>query len=220
MKKLTFPLTILFFLLILSCNSDKRISREVFEQVQKSQEIKIVHEVDILNKALEWGEEISLEAQKELMGTLQKVIGEQGVPGAIEFCNVEALPILKRVSNEYGVSIRRVSNRYRNPADQPTESEKGILEAYEYNEENGVEGNTANIQKLENGEELLFTKAITIPGGLCLNCHGEPGIDIQDETLEIIDRLYPEDKAKEHQIGSLRGMWSISIPIKEVVNKM
>ena len=220
MKKLTFPLAILFFHLMLSCSSDKRISREVFEQVQKSHEIKKISEADILNKALEWGEEISLEAQKELMGTLQKAIGDQGVPGAVEFCNIEALPILKQVSGEYGVSIRRVSNKYRNPADQPSESEKGILEAYEYNEENGVEGDAANIQKVENGTELLFTKAITIPEGLCLNCHGEPGVDIQEETLEIIDRLYPEDKAKGHQIGSLRGMWSISIPIKEVVNKM
>ena len=220
MKKLTFPLALLFFHLLLSCKSDKRISREVFEQVQRSQEVKKINKVDILNKALEWGEEISLEAQKELMGTLQKAISERGVSGAVEFCNIEALPILKQVSDEYGVSIRRASNAYRNPADQPNETEKAILEAYEYNQENGIEGNAPNVQKLENGKELLFTKAITIPGGLCLNCHGEPGVNIEKETLEIIDRLYPEDKAKGHQIGSLRGMWSISIPIKEVVNKM
>lgn len=205
--------------LFFSCNSEERISREVFEEVQHANEAKKISEVDIFNEAMKWGEEISLEAQKQLMGTLQKAIEEKGVSGAVEFCNVQALPILQEVSDQYGVTVRRASNKYRNPADKPLKEEKEILEAYEYNEQNGIK-NTTNLQKIKGGSVLLFSKAITIPGALCLNCHGEPGKDIPEEALQKIDRLYPEDKAKGHAIGDLRGMWSIAIPQKEVVNRL
>src|SRR5690606_19399580 len=123
-------------------------------------EVKKLSEVDIINEAMEWGEEISKEAQEQLMGTLQTAIADRGIPGALEFCNVKALPILKEVGNQYGVTVRRASNAYRNPADQPNEDEKLLLEAYEYNQENGIK-NEPNIQQVANGSVLLFTKAIT-----------------------------------------------------------
>jgi N-acetylglucosamine-6-phosphate deacetylase len=85
--------------------------------------------------------------------------------------------------------------------------------------ENKIEP-SPNIQKIENGEVYLYSKSIIIPGGLCLNCHGEPGKDINDETLKKLNELYPQDQAKGHQIGDLRGMWSIKIPKKEVVKRM
>ena len=97
--------------------------------------------------------------------------------------------------------------------------EKGILEAYEYNTENNL-ALDPSIQKFENGEVYLYTKAIKIPNGMCLNCHGEPGTDISAETQKALAELYPEDKAIGHKIGDLRGMWSIRIPKKEVVKKM
>jgi hypothetical protein len=154
-----------------------------------------------------------------LISALQNAVAEKGVPGALEFCNVQALPILIEVSEKYGVSIRRASNRYRNPADQPTEEEKTIMEAYEYNAENGNKSDP-NIQKFENGEVYLYSKAIMIPSEFCLSCHGEPGKDINDETLEKLAQLYPQDQAKGHKVGDLRGMWSIRIPKKEVVKRL
>ena len=220
MKTALLPTCVLLGSVLFACNSEQKISREVFEEVQNANEIKKLSEVDIFNEALRWGEEISTEAQQQLMETLQKAIKEKGPSGAVEFCNVQALPILKEVGDKYGVLIRRVSNDYRNPVDQALgEEEKNLLQAYEYNEQNNIK-HESNLQKIEDGSVLLFTKAITIPGGLCLHCHGEPVKDIDEETLQKIDKLYPEDKAKGHAIGDLRGMWSIAIPQKEVVKKL
>jgi hypothetical protein len=217
MKKiLGFLLAITF---LSSCGSNERVSKEVFEEVNKSMEVKKLNEVDILQAGMEWGDEISTEAQQQLVSALQKAIEEKGVPGAIEFCNVQAFPILQEVGRKYGVTVRRASNKYRNPADKPTEEEKGILEAYEYNAENELPL-APSIQKFENGEVYLYTKAIKIPNGMCLNCHGEPGTEISAETQKALAELYPEDKAIGHKIGDLRGMWSIRIPKKEVVKKM
>jgi hypothetical protein len=141
--------------LLSSCGSNERVSKEVFEEVNKSMEVKKLNEADIIQAGMKWGDEISTEAQQQLVSALQKAIEEKGVPGAIEFCNVQALPILQEVSTKYGVTVRRVSNKYRNPADQPNEEEKGILEAYEYNAENELPLDPS-IQKFENGEVYLI----------------------------------------------------------------
>jgi hypothetical protein len=217
MKNLFNLFCILF--IFFSCGPREKVSREVFDQVNKSMEVKKLNEADIIKEAMLLGEEISSKAQGELMTALQKAISEHGVTGAISFCNLNALPILAEVSDQYGVEIRRVSEDFRNPEDQPRPDEKEILSAYTYNTEKGF-ANEPNIQKIQNGEVLLYTKAIVIPNNLCLNCHGELGKDIDSETAAALEKLYPEDKATGHKIGDLRGIWSLRIPKKEVVNRM
>lgn len=210
---------LLMISLLYSCGSNERVSKEVFEEVNKSMEVKKLNEADILQAGMKWGDEISTEAQQQLIGALQKAIEEKGVPGAVQFCNVEALPILTEVSQKYGVTVRRASNKFRNPNDKPNKDEKGILEAYEYNVENDLSLDPS-IQKFENGEVYLYTKAIKIANAMCLSCHGQPGTDISPETQKALADLYPQDKATGHKMGDLRGMWSIRIPKKEVVKKM
>jgi len=219
MKSIPYIIFILSITFLISCNTEERVSREVFDNVKRESAVKRVSDVQIVEKALAMGNEISNEAQEQLMSTLRKAIEDKGIAGAIEFCNAEALPIVKSVGEEYGVEVRRVSNRYRNPSDQPREDEEAILGAYEYNQEIG-ESSEPNIQKLLNGEVLLYTRAITIPGQFCLNCHGEPNADIGAEVMDKINKLYPEDKATGHEVGDLRGMWSVMIPRKEVIRRL
>lgn len=209
----------LILIALQSCGPQERVSKEVFDAVNKNMEVKKLSESEIIQEGMLWGDSISTEAQKQLIASLQKAIEEKGVAGAIGFCNVEALPILKSVSEKHGVTIRRASNRYRNPADQPDADEAKILDAYEYNAENGIK-NDPNIQKIEGGDIYLYTKAIVIPGALCLSCHGDPDKEIDAKTLAEINALYPSDKATGHKVGDLRGMWSIKISKKEVVGRL
>ena len=209
----------LILIALQSCGPQERVSKEVFDAVNKNMEVKKLSESEIIQEGMLWGDSISTEAQKQLIASLQKAIEEKGVAGAIGFCNVEALPILKSVSEKHGVTIRRASNRYRNPADQPDADEAKILDAYEYNAENGIK-NDPNIQKIEGGDIYLYTKAIVIPGAFCLSCHGDPDKEIDAKTLAEINALYPSDKATGHKVGDLRGMWSIKISKKEVVGRL
>jgi len=206
-------------ILIVSCGPQERVSKETFEEVNRNMEIKRVTEAEIIQEAMIWGDSLTQEAQKQLISNLQKAISEQGIPGAIDFCNVNALPILTELGKVHSVQIKRASNRARNTADLPTEEERPILEAYEYNAENGIKSDP-NIQKFENGEVLLYTKPIVIPNGMCLSCHGEPGIEINKETQAKLDKLYPNDLDKGHKEGDLRGMWSVRIQKKEVVKRL
>lgn len=206
-------------LILFACGPQERISRETFEQVNNANEVKRLTEVEILEEAMVWGDSISSEAQSQLLSNLQKAISEKGIDGAVEFCHVQALPILDEVSKKYDVDIRRVSNRNRNPASLPNEEEKPLLDAYEYTAENGGESDP-NIQKIENGEVYLYTKAIVIPGGLCLSCHGEPGKEIDEKTIQKLKELYPTDQAQGHKVGDLRGIWAVRIPKREVVKRL
>ena len=207
------------FLLSISCGPQERVSKEVFEEANRHLEVKRISEAQIIEEAMIWGDSISQEAQKELIAKLQASIAEVGIPGAIEFCSTNALSILNEFSQSHQVKLRRVSNKYRNPSDQPDDSELPILEAYEYNAENGLESEP-NIQKLNGGEVLLYTKPIVTGSGLCLSCHGEQGKEINDETANKLSTIYSNDLAQGYKLGDLRGMWSIRIPKSEVAKRL
>lgn len=203
MKILVLPLLASISIILSSCGSDERISREVFEEVQRANEVKKLNEVDIFNEALKWGEQISREAQEQLDTALEQAMKEKGDTGAVEFCTTLAPAILKDLGGQYGVSIRRLPIDDASLAEQLLEEEKMLLEAYRYNEQNGIK-HEPNLQKIEEGSILLFTKAITVPDGLCLNP----------------DRRGDESVPEANGESSLAGMWSISIPLKEVVKRL
>lgn len=217
MKKMT--LSVLALMMIIGCGPRERISKETFEQVNEAMEVKRLTEVEILEEAMEWGDSITTEAQAQLISKLQQAITEKGTVGALEFCNLRALPILAEVSGKHQVEIRRVSNRNRNPANIPNEQEAPLLDAYEYSAENGENGKPS-IQKIEDGTVFLYTKPIVIPGEFCLSCHGEAGKNMDENTVTKLAELYPLDKAQNHKVGDLRGMWSVRIPKKEVVKRL
>lgn len=219
MKAILFLPVLSLLFLLLACESDKKVNKDVIDEIKKLSEVKKVNEADMIAFAMKWGDEISAEAQQSLIGTLQNAIAEHGVDGAVEFCHTEALPITHEVGKKHKVTVKRVSMKNRNPTNSPSDVEKNLLEAYAYNVENNIE-NKPNIQKIDDGEALLYTKAITIPNGMCLNCHGEPGAEIAEETLTKIETLYPEDQAIGFKVGDLRGMWSIALPKSEVIKNM
>jgi hypothetical protein len=218
--KTTRLLSVLFLLsLLVACESEKKVNKDVIDEIKKLSEVKKVNEAEMISYAMKWGDEISAEAQQALISALQQAMADHGIGGAVEFCKAEALPITHEVGKKHKVTVKRVSLQTRNKANAPSDVEKNLLEAYAYNVENNIE-NKPNIQKIDEGESLLYTKAIAIPNGMCLNCHGEPGKEIAEETLNKIQTQYPEDQATGFKVGDLRGMWSISLPKAEVIKKM
>ncbi len=210
---------LILILALCACGPQERVSKEVFDAVNEKMEVKKLSDFEIVQEATVWGDLIATEAQAQLISTLQKAIEDKGADGAVEFCNVKAIQILKEVSEKYNVDIRRVSSSYRSSEDKPTEYELPLLDAYKYNAENGIKSDPS-IQKIENGNVLLFTKAIVTPEGFCLSFYGDPSQDIDAKTLEKINMRYPDDKAIGHKAEDFRGMWSIRLPKKEVVNRL
>jgi hypothetical protein len=204
--------------LIIACGNPESqqglITKDVAKELNE-REIRIVTDGEIIDRAFELGRMVADSAQASLIQELLQAIEAGGIVHAIDFCNVNALPILKSVSEEYGVEVRRASNRWRNPLDQPNEAEAPLLEAYEYNMENDIELSD-NVQKIGT-DYILYTKPIVMGSGLCLNCHGIENTQVQAETMEALQTKYPNDNALNHELGDLRGIWSIKIARRKLV---
>jgi hypothetical protein len=183
---------ILISVLLLSCSSSQKPDQE-----------QLVKE----------GKAIAMQTGKSLVGELQRAMAEGGVPHALRFCNVEALPITDSLSQAHDATIRRASHRPRNPANQATDVELEIIQNYQRQmaEEQQLK---PVIRTHEDGDQVDFYAPITINNALCLNCHGQPETDIQPQNVALIDSLYPTDQAKGFAMDELRGIWSITFEPK------
>ena len=134
-----------------------------------------------------------------LRNALTSTIAEKGFSEAISFCNVNAYPITAWYAKE-GVTIRRTSARFRNPANSPDSLEAIWLQNF------AVPGTGTAV--VPEGGRIHYFKPILLQA-MCKNCHGDPSSDIRPETLAEIRKRYPEDKATGYQEGEMRGMWHL-----------
>lgn len=189
MKKLQL-LIVLSLIFVLSCNQDqkKRLSQEAT--------------TEYINK----GNQIAGSSFKALASELKAALARGGIPEAIDYCNVQAMPITDSLSEAYNAEIRRTSLKTRNPENKPTEIEKEILLGYQKLQ---AQGDTLRpAVHLVDNNKILFTAPIMVQP-LCLNCHGEVGKALQEKNYEMIAQRYPQDQATGYNAGDFRGMWSI-----------
>ncbi len=213
-------ITIFSTLLILqiSCSPKPIGDQEAIKEEIENREIKRVTKAEILGAASKAGDQIAKVAQSSLASVLVEKIQSEGVSAAIQHCNVMAFPLVDSVATIYDAEIRRVSTRMRNTEDKPDEIESEILDAYEYASENNLPMEP-NVQEISD-RVILYTKPILLSNPVCLNCHGNIGTDITPENHNQINSLYPDDSATGYKIGDLRGMWSIRLLKKNLIQNM
>ena len=153
-------------------------------------------------------------AQKVLGKNLQTAIADQGILGALSFCNIEAMPLTDSMSTLYNTQLSRVSDRPRNMMNHASAEELTYL----VNFKNQIAEGEVPHPFLVRGENLIEVYTPIVTNGLCLNCHGMPGEDIQPEVVSTIDELYPADQAKGYSVNQVRGMWKVQFdPSKKSV---
>ena len=155
------------------------------------------------------GMEIAMGTFKALSGQLKAAMQEGGVQHAVQYCNTVAYPLVDSLSGTYGATIRRASNKARNPKDEPTELEATVINAYQ-NDLNQGTPLKPHIQQLASGEIAFFAPITT--QDLCLKCHGKLGETLAVADYAVIKDLYPADDAIGYASGELRGVWSIAFP--------
>ncbi len=138
---------------------------------------------------------------KNLIGQLTK----NGAVSALSFCNERAYPLTDSVSTAQKVSIKRVSDKYRNPKNQANDKELTYIEKFKKTLANG-EKPTPIIDK-KDGKVHFYAPIVT--NAMCLQCHGTPNEQIQPKTFAKIKELYPNDNATGYKANQVRGMWSI-----------
>lgn len=141
------------------------------------------------------------ELGKNLMGTIQK----KGTKEAVAFCNKKAYPITDSMAVAQNATIKRVSDKPRNPKNQANAKELGVIAQFK----KAIANNEAYspVTEVENDKVTFYAPIIT--NSMCLQCHGTPGETIKPEVFKTITSLYPEDKAIGYDVSEVRGIWSI-----------
>jgi hypothetical protein len=149
-------------------------------------------------------------AQNALLQSVSGAIAAGGSLHAIEFCNVQAIPITDSVAAKHGFKIQRVTDRTRNKANALSgEKEIALFETIQENLQAGKMRENYLIES-ESGA-ITYYKPIVLAMPTCLQCHGQPESDIESATLRKIKEKYPDDAATGYSLGQLRGMWKVSL---------
>jgi len=201
MNKLFVILIIAAVGLLAACGSDSQDAVEV------------TTDSDSLNTALSADELLYLEASEKLIARFSKALQTEllaamnkgGPVRAIGACQVKA-PEVALANTAGGWSIKRVTDRFRNPDNRADTQEMAVLTSF------ADTGGTSPEYLFDWFEDdsvriFRFYKPITIKP-LCLKCHGglqtlAPGV------YEELKKNYPLDRAIEYQTGDLRGMFVV-----------
>lgn len=151
---------------------------------------------------------VSGSLMQSLSGNLMAAIDRDGAVGAVEFCNLEAMPLRQAVEEEMGFAIKRTSWRVRNPDNAPDALEQQALDHFASVAAAG-EVPQPWVQSNPDGGYRFYRPLPT--AALCLNCHGGPD-QLAEGIPEVLAELYPDDRAVGFAEGELRGLLRVSVP--------
>ncbi|WP_019949259.1 c-type heme family protein [Hymenobacter aerophilus] len=163
-------------------------------------EVKRIMPADLLRATAWAGDSLTRTAERELRQVLADKLAAGGVAAALPFCHPEQLPRTDSLAKTMEATLRRASNRPRNPANQAT------LSAAELNP-----ADTARQVARPSQEVFTYQRPLVLNDQLCLRCHGEVGKDISAADYALIKQQYPQDQATGYQQGQAMGVWRVSL---------
>lgn len=184
-------------LTLVACNEEASSTSDVAENVE------IKAEMDYLKA----GTEMAMETKSALAKSLIAAIGAGGPEGAVEFCNTKAIPITDSTALALGASMKRVSDKTRNPSNQATVAELEYIQNWKSAKAAGKEY-PASLQEI--GGKMVGYYPITT-NQMCLQCHGSSNKDINAATLAKLEKLYPADQATGYADNEIRGIFVIEM---------
>ncbi|HFB54218.1 MAG TPA: DUF3365 domain-containing protein [Sulfurimonas autotrophica] len=162
-----------------------------------------------LKQVVQTGKKSSQLLLKTLGKNMKKNMKAGGPMKALDFCSQEAYTLTEKVNKQLpkGVRAKRISMKFRNPANQPAADEIIVLEALQKLKDANVILPKQIVQKVD-GNTYKYYKPLVINKKVCLKCHG----DITDvELRRAIEERYPIDKATHYKMGDLRGAIVVTI---------
>ncbi|MEK6481961.1 DUF3365 domain-containing protein [Catalinimonas sp. 4WD22] len=153
------------------------------------------------------GQEYAAQTQSVLGKNLMQAIQREGSAHAVEFCNTQAYPLTDSMAQVLNVHLKRVSDQPRNPENAARGTQLAYISSAK---EKLVQGEkvTPQLQEFE-GKMIAYYPIIT--NTMCLQCHGDPDSQINQETLAKLNTLYPDDQARGYAENQLRGIWVVEM---------
>jgi len=166
---------------------------------------------ELLN-VIKTGQKSSQMLLKTLGSKLKSKMKEGSRLQALQFCADEAYNITQKVNKKLpvGVRVKRVSSKYRSPANAPLKDELAVLNLFKSLKETNVVFPKELVQRVD-AKTYKYYKAISMKK-LCLQCHGDVSKDI--EYKRALAHRYPLDKAMAYKEGDFRGAVVVTINTK------
>ncbi|RMD85472.1 MAG: DUF3365 domain-containing protein [Candidatus Dadabacteria bacterium] len=159
---------------------------------------------------IEKGEEAAKRLIHALKAHLTKAIKSKGVVSAVKYCSLAAEGLSGSVNDTLkkdGVNVKRVSDRFRNPANKPDRTDLVAIRYFRDSLKRDSYLPPYYITK--QGAQTRYYKPIRI-GKLCLKCHGTEK-DIPKAVAKYLREHYPEDRATGYKEGDLRGVIRVTL---------
>ena len=158
----------------------------------------------------ELAQPVAMTLARTLQTNLVQAMQESGPVGAMEFCNVEALPLTQQVSEEQGMVVKRTSWQLRNPANTPDALEVAALAHFAEAYEASGGAIPEDWVQADPGGGFRYYKALPTAAP-CLNCHGNDE-QLAPGVAEALAELYPQDQATGFSEGQMRGLLRVAVP--------
>ena len=185
-----------------SCTNNED-SAQVTEETAVVENIEPQPEINYL----ETGKGLAMQTKASLGKNLALAINEKGSDGAVEFCNLQAIPITDSMSVVLDAKIKRVSDKPRNANNQANEAELAYINKWKAAKENG-ENHPPQLSEID-GKIVGYYPIVT--NQMCLQCHGTPEKEVNTKTLSTIKKLYPADKALGYSEEEIRGIFVVEM---------
>lgn len=154
--------------------------------------------------------EYAARLQKELGARLKAAIAAGGPASAIAVCQVDAPRIAQELSGPGGpVHVGRTALRVRNPANEPDQEARAVLEQFASGVAQGRTGSLTHFAVRPDGSARYMQAILMQP--LCLTCHGSA---LAPDVEAAIAVRYPDDQATGFTENDLRGAFVIEWPAR------
>ncbi len=136
----------------------------------------------------EAGPKIVAESFAKLSVALAEAIAKGGPENALAVCSEKAMPLTATMGEAHGVTVRRATEKPRNPKKAADAVEMEVLAAFSAALAKG-EAPKPQTSAHADGSTSFFAP-IVLGNALCLQCHGSPEKDLAPATSEAIRKLY------------------------------
>jgi cytochrome c553 len=181
-----------------------------FEKHQLEEKAENMKEFGQAKDFAKQGRRYAMQTKSVLGSNLLKAIKSGGPEHAVTFCNIRAETLTDSSGTAQNVSIRRVSDRPRNPVNAADSMELAKIIALRED----LAGGISLPYRLHEEEQTITGYYPIVTNDMCLKCHGEKGENIAPTTLSALEALYPDDKATGYAANQLRGIWVVEMPKK------
>jgi hypothetical protein len=152
------------------------------------------------------GKQIIQQSFQALSRELHGALSTGGAQHAVGYCHLKASPIIDSLSTLNQVKISRTATKLRNPVNTPSNLDITVMDAYQKQLE---EGRPLQPHLEVEGQVVIFYAPIVIQNPMCLICHGDPGVTMDQANYDFIKSRYPADQATGYKLNDLRGVWKV-----------